>query len=333
MSVNDKKLRDCLACDSSSFASSSLTRWVFSSAPAERNGKNYRKMGCVGQKKAVSFFPICLVCLLLENEAFLCDSRQYRREPCCGAIMKIWPAIDIRDGNCVRLAQGDYQRQTTYGHNPADMALRWVSDGAQAMHIVDLDAARGEFDSAEQHSPNREASAQILRQCDLPCQVGGGIRSEKAITDYLELGAERVVIGTRAVTDTDWFLRCAEDYPSRLSVAIDARDGRVATDGWVKTSDVSAIDFAKRISGSSIGSIIYTDISKDGMMAGPNFAAMQEMVAATDIPVIASGGVTQCEDIEQLAIMGLSGCIVGRALYEGRLTLREALNASQEVAG
>ena len=248
-----------------------------------------------------------------------------------GALMKIWPAIDIREGKCVRLTQGDYQRQTTYGSNPADMALRWISDGAQAMHIVDLDAARGEFDLAEQDSPNRQAIAQILRQCDIPCQVGGGIRNEKAITSYLELGAQRVVIGTRAVTDTDWFLCTAEDYPNRLSVAIDVRDGKVATDGWLKTSDVSAIEFAKRISGSSIGSIVYTDISKDGMMDGPNFAALQEMVAATDIPVIASGGVTRREDIEQLAFMGLSGCIIGRALYEGRLTLHAALDASQEV--
>jgi len=244
--------------------------------------------------------------------------------------MNIWPAIDIRDGKCVRLAQGDYQRQTTYGHNPADMALRWISDGAQALHIVDLDAAKGESDGG---LPNREAIAQILRQCELSCQVGGGIRDEKAITDYLEMGAERVVIGTRAVTDTDWFLRCADDYPNRLSVAIDARDGRVATDGWLKTSDVSAIEFAKRISGSSIGSIIYTDISKDGMLDGPNFAAMHEMVEATDVPVIASGGVTRVEDIQQLASMGLSGCIIGRALYEGRLTLPDALDASQEVLG
>ena len=114
--------------------------------------------------------------------------------------MKIWPAVDIRDGKCVRLTQGDYQRQTTYGLNAADMALRWVSDGAHALHIVDLDAAKGEVAGANQELPNRKAIAQILRQCELPCQVGGGIRSEKAITDYLEMGAERVVIGTRAVT-------------------------------------------------------------------------------------------------------------------------------------
>jgi len=247
--------------------------------------------------------------------------------------MKIWPAIDIRGGKCVRLAQGDYQRQTTYGNNPADMALRFVSDGAQAMHIVDLDGAKGEFDPSTNQSLNRQAIVQILRQCDIPCQVGGGIRNEKAITDYLEMGAERVVIGTRALTDTDWFLKVADDFPGRLAVGIDARDGRVATDGWLKTSDVSAIDFAKQISNSSVGAIIYTDISKDGMLDGPNFAAMQEMVEATDVPVIASGGVTRVEDIEQLSSMGLSGCIVGRAFYEGRLTLPDALNASQEVAG
>lgn len=246
--------------------------------------------------------------------------------------MKIWPAIDIRAGNCVRLTQGDYERQTTYGSDPADMAIRWVSDGAQALHIVDLDGAKGDASDHSQ-SVNREQIVQILRQCDVPCQIGGGIRDESAIIDYLEMGAQRVVIGTRAFTDPQWLMQVAEDFPQRLAVSIDAREGLVATDGWMKTSDVSAIDFAKQISQSSIGAIIYTDISKDGMMSGPNFDAMQEMAQATEIPVIASGGVTSIEDVEQLVTMGLSGCIIGRALYEGRLTLPEALAASGQMAG
>ncbi len=241
--------------------------------------------------------------------------------------IKIWPAVDIRNGKCVRLTQGDYDRQTTYGNDPADMAIRWISDGAKALHLVDLDGAKGE---SGPDSINRKAIASILQKVDVECQIGGGIRDEKAITDYLELGAQRVVIGTRALKDTDWFLKVAEDYPGRLAVAIDARDGMVATDGWQETSTLSAIDFAKQISGSSVGAIIYTDIAKDGMMAGPNFSAMQEMVAATSIPVIASGGVTVPDDIQKLDSMGLHGCIIGRALYEGRLTMPEALAASEQ---
>lgn len=246
--------------------------------------------------------------------------------------MKIWPAIDIRTGKCVRLVQGDYERQTTYGTNPADMALRWVNDGAKALHIVDLDGAKGDLSEAGQ-SLNRDAISQILQACDVPCQIGGGIRDEAAIIDYLELGAKRVVIGTRAITDPEWLARVAEDFPQRLAVSIDARDGRVATDGWQKTSDVSAIEFAQKISRLPIGAIIYTDIAKDGMLAGPNFEAMQEMAQATEVSVIASGGVTTIQDIEKLATMGLSGCIIGRALYEGRMTLPDALNASNPVAG
>lgn len=246
--------------------------------------------------------------------------------------MKIWPAIDIRAGKCVRLTQGDYDRQTTYGSNPADMALRWVNDGAQALHIVDLDGAKGERTETG-HSPNRDAILQILESCDVPCQIGGGIRDESTIVDYLEMGAQRVVIGTRAITDSEWLARVAEDFPQRLTVGIDARDGRVATDGWLKTSDVSAIEFAQQVSQLPIGAIVYTDIAKDGMLAGPNFDAMKEMSQATEVPVIASGGVTSIEDIQKLATMGLSGCIIGRALYEGRLTLPDALCASSQVAG
>lgn len=246
--------------------------------------------------------------------------------------MKIWPAIDIRAGECVRLVQGDYDRQTTYGSDPADMALRWVNDGAQALHIVDLDGARGELSETGQ-SINRDAILQILESCDVPCQIGGGIRDEAAITDYLEMGAERVVVGTRAITDPEWLARVAGEFPQRLAVSIDARDGLVATDGWQKTSERSAIEFAKQISTAAIGAIVYTDIAKDGMLAGPNFEAMQEMAQATGVPVIASGGVTTLQDIEKLSAMGLSGCIIGRALYEGRMTLPEALGASKPVAG
>jgi phosphoribosylformimino-5-aminoimidazole carboxamide ribotide isomerase len=246
--------------------------------------------------------------------------------------MKIWPAIDIRAGKCVRLAQGDYDRQTTYGTNPADMALRWVNDGGTALHIVDLDGAKGDL-SDNGESLNRSAIAEILEKCDVPCQIGGGIRSQSAITDYLELGAQRVVIGTRAIADTDWLAGVANDFPERLAVGIDARDGKVATDGWQKTTEVSSLDFARQISELPIGAIIYTDIAKDGMLSGPNFDAMHEMAQATSIPVIASGGVTTVQDIEKLATLGLSGCIIGRALYEGRITLPSALSASQQVAG
>ncbi len=236
--------------------------------------------------------------------------------------MQIWPAIDIRDGKCVRLTQGDYAQMTVYGDNPADMAQRFVSDGATGLHIVDLDAAR------DGTGLNRQAIGTIAHEIDVPCQLGGGIRSRDMISGYLEAGIQRLVVGTKALTDPQWLAEMSRLYPDRLLVAIDARQGRVTTNGWLKTSDTLAVDLARQINGHPLAGIIYTDISRDGMMGGPNFVAMQEMANTVNVPLIASGGVTTTGDISRLAAMGLAGCVIGKALYEGRLTLAEAIHAA-----
>jgi len=232
--------------------------------------------------------------------------------------MQIWPAIDIRDGKCVRLVQGDYDQETVYGSNPADMAIRFQADGATGLHIVDLDGAR------DGNNPNAKQIAGIIKEVNIPCQLGGGIRSEETIRKYLDMGVSRLLIGTKALTDSAWFSGMCTRYPDKLLVAIDARDGRVSTDGWKKTSDTNAVDLACLISKNLIAGIVYTDIAKDGMLSGPNIDAMQEMAEAVEVPVIASGGVTTVDDISRLTGVGVDGCVIGRALYEGHLTLHNA---------
>ncbi len=236
--------------------------------------------------------------------------------------MQIWPAIDLRGGKCVRLQQGDYDRETVFG-DPVEAARRWKDEGAERLHLVDLDGAR------TGQSANRAAVASIVAAVQVTCQVGGGIRDEATIRDLIESGVERLVIGTKALKDPKWFRSVSRDLPGRLAVGIDARDGRVATNGWLETSDVSAIDLAKELADAPIAAIVYTDIAKDGMLAGPNLDAMAEMKRAVDVPVIASGGVTTVDDVTRLSQIGLDGCIIGRALYEGTLKLADAIAAAR----
>ncbi len=236
--------------------------------------------------------------------------------------MQIWPAIDLRGGKCVRLRQGDYRQETVFGEDPAAMARRWVDQGAQQLHLVDLDGARSG------HLANRQAIASILAVVEIPCQLGGGIRDEATIVQLLQLGLQRLVIGTQALKDPQWFREMCRKFPHRLVAGIDARGGRVATDGWLQTSSIEATELAKDLSSQPIAAIVYTDIAKDGMMEGPNLPAMAEMAAAVSLSVVASGGVTTASDVEQLAATGVAGCIIGRALYEGSLTLSEALAAA-----
>ena len=236
--------------------------------------------------------------------------------------MQIWPAIDLRGGKCVRLKQGDYQQETVFGDDPAAIARQWVGQGATRLHLVDLDGAR------EGRAANRDALQAILLAVDVPCQIGGGIRDEATIEQLINLGAARLIVGTRALREPEWFVAMCRRFPERLVLGIDAREGRVATDGWRETSETSAVDFAKRFAEEPLAAIVYTDIAKDGMLAGPNLAAMAEMVAATEAPVIASGGVTTATDVASLAKIGAAGCIIGRALYEGTLTLADALAAA-----
>jgi phosphoribosylformimino-5-aminoimidazole carboxamide ribotide isomerase len=239
--------------------------------------------------------------------------------------MQIWPAIDLRGGKCVRLRQGDYGRETVYGDDAAEMARRWVGQGATCLHLVDLDGAR------EGTTANLEAVNAILAAVDVPCELGGGIRDEATIQRLLDLGLARLVLGTRALKEPDWFRGLVRRFPAQLALGIDAKDGFVATDGWLKTSSTSAIELARQFSGEPLAAIIYTDIARDGMLQGPNLQAMEQMNAAVELNVIASGGVTSAGDVRQLAAIGLAGCIVGRALYEGTLTLAEAHCAAGEV--
>jgi phosphoribosylformimino-5-aminoimidazole carboxamide ribotide isomerase len=233
--------------------------------------------------------------------------------------MEIWPAIDLRGGKCVRLKQGDYAQETVYGDDPAEMARRWVIEGAEYLHLVDLDGAR------DGHWANRAAVQAIVRAVQVPCELGGGIRDEATITELLDLGVSRVVIGTKALKEPQWFVDMCRRWPGRLALGIDAKNGFVATDGWLETSSTSATALAQQYAREPLAAIIYTDIAKDGMLAGPNFTAMAEMQRAVSLPVIASGGVTTADDVKRLAEIGMAGAILGRALYENRLTLREAL--------
>lgn len=237
--------------------------------------------------------------------------------------MQLWPAIDLLGGKCVRLRQGDYHDQTIFSEHPAEVALRWEQQGAAGIHLVDLDGAR---DGGLVNLPAVQAIRAAVR---VPCQLGGGVRDQAAIDRLLNLGLNRVIVGTRALREPDWLRAMADAYPKQLIIGIDARDGMVATHGWLETSSVRAVDFAASFANSPLAAVIYTDIARDGMMSGPNFAGIAEMQAALALPLIASGGVTQVSDILQLAQLGVPGCIIGRALYEGTIDLEEARRALQ----
>lgn len=237
--------------------------------------------------------------------------------------MEIWPAIDLLGGKCVRLQQGDYNRETVYGDDPAEMAKRWVEEGADCLHLVDLDGAK------DGSLKNRDAISAIVHAVNIPCEVGGGIRDEATIEQLLALGLSRLVIGTKALREPQWFATMCERFPNKLVLGIDAKEGMVATDGWLEVSTTSAIDLAKTYEHLPIAALIYTDIATDGMLAGPNVPAMQAMKEAVKLPVVASGGVTSVEDVKNLTAAGLDGAIVGRALYENRLTVREAVAAAK----
>ena len=240
--------------------------------------------------------------------------------------MNIWPAIDLRNGKCVRLQQGDYSRETVFGDDPVAIAHRWISEGAEQLHLVDLDGAR------EGHWANRTAVQAVVSAVNVPCQLGGGIRDEETITELFEIGVARVVIGTKALKDPDWFRDICRKYPARIVLGIDARDGCVATDGWLETSTISAIELAQQFTDEPVAAIVYTDIAKDGMLAGPNLSAMGEMKQASVFPVVASGGVTTSDDVRQLARLQLDGFIIGRTLYEGQLQLADALTAAGQAS-
>jgi phosphoribosylformimino-5-aminoimidazole carboxamide ribotide isomerase len=237
--------------------------------------------------------------------------------------MFIYPAIDLLGGRCVRLRQGDYSRETVFSDDPAATARRWVGMGADRLHLVDLDGARAG------RSVNGHVVRTIVEAAGVPCQLGGGIRTDDDLSAAFDWGVRWAVLGSRALADPGWVRGAAARFPSRIVVGIDAKDGLVATDGWLNISRVKAGDLAKQVSDAPLAAVVYTDIAKDGMMSGPNFDALVEMKAAVPLPVIASGGVCTLDHVRRLTAAGTHGCIIGRALYEGTLDLSEALSAAQ----
>jgi phosphoribosylformimino-5-aminoimidazole carboxamide ribotide isomerase len=238
--------------------------------------------------------------------------------------MEVIPAIDLLGGHCVRLYQGDYDRAQLFDENPIEVARQWAAQGATRLHLVDLDGAKAG------HPINGETIAAIVRAVDLPIQVGGGLRDQQSIADLLNLGVQRVILGTVAVEQPELVTQVCAAFPGQIVVGIDARNGKVATRGWIETSEVEAIDLAQQMAARGAAAIVYTDIQRDGTLQGPNRQALRLLAEAIDIPVIASGGVSSVRDLLSLLALeplGVSGAIVGRALYTGDLSLQEALRA------
>lgn len=247
--------------------------------------------------------------------------------------MLLIPAIDLQGGRCVRLRQGRFDEATVFAEDPVAQATDWVRQGARRLHLVDLDGAQ------EGTPQNREAIAAIARaHPSLPLQVGGGIRSRTTIAEYLAAGVDSVIVGTRAIQEPDWADAMIQAFPGRLWIGLDARDGRLAVAGWVEDSEYEVIATARRFDGPGIAGFVFTDIQRDGMMAGYDIEGTAALARAVRRPVLASGGVSQRVDVQRLAAaepLGVTGAIVGRALYEGRLELAEAqawldANASSE---
>jgi phosphoribosylformimino-5-aminoimidazole carboxamide ribotide isomerase len=236
--------------------------------------------------------------------------------------MIIFPAIDLKDGCCVRLMQGDPERVTLYGRDPAAMARRWEQDGAEWLHVVDLDGA------FSQSPKNRSAIEAIVRSIRIPVQVGGGIRHVETIGDYLQLGVQRVILGTVAFRQSELVEEACRQFPGRIALGVDARDGRVAVEGWQETTSTSVLSLIERLAHLDLAAVIYTDIHRDGMETGVNVEATRRLLEACPWPVIASGGVATLADINALVPLvphGLEGVIIGRALYNGSILLPDAL--------
>ncbi len=227
--------------------------------------------------------------------------------------MIIFPAIDILQGKCVRLIQGDYDREKVYSNSPIEMAKKWESLGAEYIHIVDLDGAK----SGE--SVNQSMIIDIAQTVSIPVQIGGGIRAIETIDTYINNGVSRVIIGTAAIQNREFLHEAVTKYQEKIAVSLDAKNGFIATDGWTETSTVRALDLLKELEQIGLQTIVYTDIAKDGMLQGPNLAEQQAINEATTMDVIASGGITTLDDVRQLEKLTMYGAIIGKALYDGKL--------------
>ncbi len=243
--------------------------------------------------------------------------------------MIVIPAIDLKDGKCVRLEQGLMDKDTVFNDNPGAQALEWERQGAEWLHIVDLDGAfAGE-------PKNRDAIESILKAITIPAQLGGGIRDIETIEAYLSLGLSRVIIGTAAQRNPELVREACAKFPGQIVVGIDAKNGMVAVQGWAEVTDMTAVELAKKFEGFGVSAIIYTDISRDGMLQGPNLEATRSLAEAVAIPVIASGGVSSLKDIENLMAIeasGITGVITGKAVYTGAIKLSEAIALTKEKA-
>lgn len=238
--------------------------------------------------------------------------------------MEVIPAIDLLEGRCVRLYQGDYDQAQTFDENPVAVARQWAEQGATRLHVVDLDGAKA-------GKPVNQASIEaIVRAIDIPVQVGGGLRSRQSVVGLLERGVQRAILGTVAVEQPELIDQLCQEFPGKIAVSLDARNGRVATRGWLETAEILATDLAKRMAEAGVDALVYTDIHRDGTLQGPNTEALREVADAVSVPIVASGGVSSMTDLLGLLSLepaGVTSVIVGRALYTGDVSLKEALQA------
>ena len=243
--------------------------------------------------------------------------------------MLVIPAIDLKDGRCVRLRQGDMSTETVYSEDVSAVAWKWQQDGASVIHVVDLNGA---VEGKPRNLPQIEA---VIKTVSVKVQVGGGIRTIDTVHRYLNSGVSRVVLGTMALTDRKFLEQACKEFPRRILLGLDARDGKVAVRGWTSVSDTKTVDLLKDVSGCEIGAVIYTDILRDGMLGGPNLALLKNVVECSPFPVIASGGITRVEDLRAIRSLSpkIEGAIVGKALYDGKLDYAAAVAALREASG
>ena len=239
--------------------------------------------------------------------------------------MLIIPAIDLKGGKCVRLTQGQKDAETVFSDDPVDVAKSWQDQGAEYLHVVDLDGA---FEGAPKNLPIVE---QIVKNVKTPVEFGGGLRTTQSVRTLLDAGINRVIIGTKAIDSPSWVEELCAKFPGRIAIGIDAKNGRVAVKGWTSLSELTSVAFAKEIEKISPCAIIFTDISKDGMLQGPNIPALKDLLLAVKTPVIASGGISSLKDVESLCKLPIAGMIIGKALYTGHIKLPEAKQVCNSI--